>query len=139
MGKFIVFGVIAYLAVGLFFLRMTVTGIAKQKRTDPEYKIEYLGCTFFVAAVLWPLLPIVYLIIGGVIKDMKKLKQEISSVESLLAEEQEKVKQYEMLIKSDPSTQHLFEDDLKESRRKCTKWEADLKKLKAEYEKANIK
>lgn len=138
MGKFIVFGVIAYLVIGLIFLRQTITGIARQKREE-HYKNPYPGCTMFFAVFFWPLVPIILLVIGGVVKDMKKLKQEIDAVEGLLKDERLKVKQYEALIEADPTTKYLFEDDLKESKRKVAKWKEDLKKLKAQYEKVNIK
>jgi len=139
MGKFIVFGVIAYLVIGLIFLRHTITGMARQKREDPNYDNAYPGCTMFFAVFFWPLIPVVLLVIGGIVKDLKKLKQEIDAVEGLLNDERLKVTQYEGLIEADPTTKHLFEDDLKESRRKVAKWEEDLKKLNAQYQKANIK
>jgi len=139
MGRFVVFGVIAYLVIGLIFLRQTITGMARQKREDPNYKNAYPGCTMFFAVFFWPLVPIILLVIGGVVKDMKKLKREIDAVEGLLKDERLKVKQYEGLIEADSTTRYLFEDDLKESKRKVVKWEEDLKKLKAQYEKANIK
>ena len=139
MGRLIIFGVIAYLVIGLIFLRHTVTGMARQKREDPNYKNDYPGCTLFFAVLLWPLVPIILLVIGGVVKDMKKLKQEIEAVEGLLKDEQAKVKVYEDAIKADPMNALYFESELKESKRKCTKWEEDLKKLKAQYEKTNIK
>lgn len=135
MSKFIAIGIIVYLLIGLVFLRVTITGLAKRKRKDPAYKVEYFGCTLFFAIFFWPILPLIYLVIGGVIKDLKKLKQEIDAVESLLAEEQKKVKQYEQLIETDPTTRYLFEDQLNESKRKCAKWEQDLTKLKAQFQK----
>lgn len=139
MGKFIIFGIIAYFLVGFVFLRFTVTNLAKAKRNNPDTDMEAAGCIGCAAVFLWPLVPIAYLVMGGVIKDMKKLKQEIDAVEGLLKDEQTKVKQYEGLIEADPTTRYLFEDDLKKSRHKVAKWEEDLKKLKAQYEKANIK
>jgi hypothetical protein len=139
MVKFILFGGIAYFVIGLIFLRMTVTVMARRKRANPDAKLEYAGCIGCATVFLWPLLPIVQLVIDGVIKENKKLVKEIKAVEDLLKDEQLKVKQYESLIEADPSTKYLFEDDLKESRRKVAKWSEDLKKLKAQYAKASFK
>jgi hypothetical protein len=139
MGKFVLIGLFAYLAIGLIFLRVIVTRLARKKRKNPEANIEYAGCIGCFALILWPLIPIAQLVMGGVIKDTKKLKQEIETVESLLKDESLKVKQYENLIEADPTTRYLFEDDLKESKHKCAKWEEDLKKLKAQYEKSIVK
>jgi hypothetical protein len=139
MGKFILIGITLYLFIGLIFLRVTVTSFARKKRADPEAEIEYAGCIGCLALILWPLLPIAQLVMGGVIRDAKKLKQEIEAVEGLLKDEKHKVQQYESLIEADPSTKYLFEADLKESKRQCTKWEEDLKKLKAQYEKCIVK
>jgi hypothetical protein len=136
MLKFVIFGLLAYLAIGLVFLRATITGLAKQKRADLAYKNEYPGSILFFATFFWPVLPLIYLVISGVIKDVKKLKQEIETLESLLAKERFLINQYESLIEAEPSTKHLFENDLLESRRKCTKWEEDLSKLKAQLERS---
>jgi predicted RND superfamily exporter protein len=138
MGKFVLIGVLLYLFIGLIFLRVTVTSFAKKKRENPDAKIEYAGCVGCLSLILWPLIPIAQLVMGGIIKDTKKLKQEIEAVEGLLKDEQLKVKQYEGLIETDPSTTHLFEDDLKESRLKCAKWETDLKKLKEQLANAIV-
>jgi hypothetical protein len=139
MGKFVLIGILAYLAVGLIFLRMMVTSWARTKRANPDAEIEYAGCVGCLSLILWPLIPIAQLVMGGIIKDAKKLKQEIETVESLLKDENLKVKQYESLIEADSASAYLFEDELKESRRKCAKWEEDLKKLKAQYEKSIVK
>jgi hypothetical protein len=135
MGKLIIFGVIVYLVIGLIFLRQTITSMARQKRKDPNYKNAYPGCTMLFAVFFWPLVPIILLVIGGIMKDMKKLKKEIEGTENLLKDEQETVKTYESILRDDPSRAILFEDNLRQSRRKCAKWEEDLKKLKAQYEK----
>lgn len=131
MGKFIIIGIIGYVAIGLIFVRYFYTVYKRRFAT----KQEGIGCAMFAVFLLWPLAPIAAFVTSGGKKEEKKRNSKIKALTDEKNELLDVIYKWNQLTLSDPECASIYKSvyDYNMPRiKQITKEIEDLKSIKPE-------